>query len=933
MRSTSAVPKPASRGSEDAYRARWRWDKVGWVSHPNGCFPGQCLLRAYIKDGIPVREEQAGVYETVEPGVPDMNPMGCQKGAAWCHALHAGERVLHPLRRAGERGEGKWERISWDAALTEVADAMLDTVQAEGPDAIMFEPGHGVDAFLMPILRFKSMVGGVFLDANATRNDFNVGMHVTFGKFFVSSVDDYFHSDLTLIWNMNPVYTKIEVYHYIAESRYRGGEIVLIAPDFSPSGVHADYHLPVRPGTDAALGLAMCHVLINEGLYHAGFVKEQTDLPLLVRTDTRRFLRGSDLADGAREDQFYFFDGVSQEVAAAPLATLELGELDPALEGRYRVRLKDGQEVEVTPVFELLKAHVAGYAPEAASAVCGVHPDLIRMIARKAATKKTRLMSGLGAGKHYHGDLMERAMSLVLALTGNWGKKGTGSISWDGGPSSGGALIGAKQRLGFEGTEQVIDAIEMVRDMIKAEDPTMTDEMAVIEMERRATTQGGGMMVPPVFSWYYHGGWRDAWNNRQWGDPAMKRPFDQYFQEALDRGWWQGTERPAKDTPTRVLLQIGGNMLRQFRGGQSVLLEHFWPKLKLAVSIDYRLNTTAAYSDIVLPAAMTYEKWTPGGGSAEIMNYQFSEKVAEPPGEAKGEWEILRLLAAKLEERGKARGLTEYTSAGGAVHSLDGLVDRYTMSGSLVEDKLADELVRDTVALGSIPEGTTLQTMRDKGYVRFTGWGRMPTALSIADAGDLKPDSTMTALQWHVEQKLPFPTLVRRAQFYIDHDWFLEAGEALPVHKEAPLMGGDYPFVITSGHNRWSLHSINITNRLLLETHRGHPFVFMNDGDARARDIADDEEVRVHNDVGSFLVRTRVTPSVRPGQLVIYNGWEPYLFRGWNGQADVEPGMVKWLHLAGGYGHLRWSPVHYQPSQVDRLTRADVSKVEPAKGS
>ena len=75
--------------------------------------------------------------------------------------------------------------------------------------------------------------------------------------------------------------------------RREGADIVLVAPDVSPSHTHADYHVPIKPGTDAALGLSMAQVIIEEGLYEAPFVKEQTDLPLLVRLDTRQFLRQS----------------------------------------------------------------------------------------------------------------------------------------------------------------------------------------------------------------------------------------------------------------------------------------------------------------------------------------------------------------------------------------------------------------------------------------------------------------------------------------------------------------------------------------------------------------------------------------------------------------------------------------------------------------
>jgi nitrate reductase alpha subunit len=179
-----------------------------------------------------------------------------------------------------------------------------------------------------------------------------------------------------------------------------------------------------------------------------------------------------------------------------------------------------------------------------------------------------------------------------------------------------------------------------------------------------------------------------------------------------------------------------------------------------------------------------------------------------------------------------------------------------------------------------------------------------------------------------VEKKEPYPTLVRRAQFYIDHDWFLEAGEELPAHKDPPKMGGDYPLMLTSGHNRWSIHSGNIVNRTMLETHRGHPHLVMNPGDAAQRGVQDDEEVRLHNDMGAIMVRLKLSPSVRPGQVICYSGWDPYQFREWRGPSDLEGAMVKWLHFAGGYGHLRYWPFMWQPTHVDRATRVDVSKIQ-----
>jgi len=66
---------------------------------------------------------------------------------------------------------------------------------------------------------------------------------------------------------------------------------------------------------------------------------------------------------------------------------------------------------------------------------------------------------------------------------------------------------------------------------------------------------------------------------------------------------------------------------------------------------------------------------------------------------------------------------------------------------------------------------------------------------------------------------------------------------------------------------------------------------------------------------------------VRPGQVIIYNGWEPYQFHQWKGAENVEPGMVKWLHLAGGYGHLQYRSIHWQPVPIDRAVHVDVEKI------
>ncbi len=924
-----APPSTSIRPAEQRYREAVKWDRVHWGTHCVDCYPGNCPMRVYVKDGRVVREEQAGTFAVVEQGVPDFNPMGCQKGVAWSRTLYGEERLKYPLRRVGERGEGKWERITWEEAAEEIADAILDAIQDQGPESIVTLMGaEGGTWTGFGHNRLMAMLGAVATDVNAEINDFSPGIYLTFGKFnLCSSLDDLFHAEVFLLFQTNPIYTITASYHYIAEARYKGSDVYLFAPDVSPSHMHADYYLPVKAGTDAAWALGASQVIMSEGLYNPKFVKEQTDLPFLVRLDNNRFLRGSDLEDDGLDDQFYVWDAKEDALAKAPRETLRLARIDPALEGKRRVTLRDGKRVEAVPAFVLLRQHLdKNFTPAKASAICGINAEIIHELAHKVARKRTLAFAGGTSLKYYHGDLTLRSVNLLLGLTGNFGKKGTGVGCWSVGLFDGPAIVGQKERTGRRAARRVIEMHNQLIEALKYLDDSRTDEMAGIEMAVQAAKSGQMTMIPPAFFWYYHCGYRDNWNNAAWHDESMPRKFDDLMNEALGKGWWEGVTRPGPNTEPRVLFQSGGNTLRRVRGGSNMLLKNLWPKLKKIVTIDFRMSTTAYWSDLVLPVTNQYERPAFHLPTPHMLLLIYSEQAAEPVGEAKTEYEIAQLVAKKLEERARRREMTDFADNRGNARTLDNLYNRLTLDGAIADPYDAcKEMVADATLTGGLPEDLTLKDLERDGYIRFQDWGM--SVLALNQAGDIEEDSTFATLTWHTRGKVPYPTLTRRAQNYFDHDWFIEGGEAWPTFKPNPKMGGDYPFFLTSGHNRWSIHSINITNKLMLETHRGQPHMVMNTGDALAREIQDDEEVRVFNDMGEFKVRVKTSPGVMPGQVVVYNGWDPYQFNGWRGPMDLEPGMVKWLHLAGGYGHLRYWPIQWQPTPVDRAVRVDVEKI------
>ncbi len=112
----------------------------------------------YVKDGVALWEEQAAQYPQTNPSVPDYNPRGCQKGACYAAQMYDQGRVTYPLKRTGERGEGKWQQVSWDEALTAIADKIVDTLAQDGPEAVIFDGNPTGVASYVAVHRFANLL-------------------------------------------------------------------------------------------------------------------------------------------------------------------------------------------------------------------------------------------------------------------------------------------------------------------------------------------------------------------------------------------------------------------------------------------------------------------------------------------------------------------------------------------------------------------------------------------------------------------------------------------------------------------------------------------------------------------------------------------------------------------------------------------------------
>jgi anaerobic selenocysteine-containing dehydrogenase len=235
------------RSWEDLFRKKWTWDKIAYATHSVGC-SAQCQWGIFVKDGVAFKEEQvehprSRDPETPDPGpqgcqrgacftnhmygpdriTPDPGPQGCQRGACFTNHMYGPDRIKYPLKRVGKRGEGKWKRVSWDEALTEAADAIIDACVQDGPRSIINDYGDETEYAWR---NFYKQLGNIQMDSPVSNGDHHMGNYQTFGNFGLPTVSrrgpDFFKSELIFIWHWNPIYTQIPYYKLFSQAHVQG---------------------------------------------------------------------------------------------------------------------------------------------------------------------------------------------------------------------------------------------------------------------------------------------------------------------------------------------------------------------------------------------------------------------------------------------------------------------------------------------------------------------------------------------------------------------------------------------------------------------------------------------------------------------------------------------------------------------------------------
>ncbi|MBF7051803.1 molybdopterin-dependent oxidoreductase, partial [Halomonas sp. KAO] len=559
------------RGWEDLYRNEWTWDSVGHAAHCINCM-GNCAWNVYVKDGIVIREEQIAKYPQVNPNIPDANPRGCQKGAIHSTAMYEADRLRYPLKRAGERGEGKWQRISWDQATEEIADKIIDIFEKHGPGKLKTHQGSGNQTMVRQSgpARFAALVGGIQLDGFTVVGDLLTGAHLAYGNPLESFTSDaWFDADYIMLGMINPNATRIPDAHYIWEAKYNGARITSTAPDYNPSAIHTDLWMPINQGTDPFLAMSFVNVIIEEQLYKPAFMKEQTDLPMLVRLDDGQLLREKDLMEGGSDEVFYHWDLNSGQAVKARGSmgdddkTLKLGDVDPAIEGEFEV---DG--IAVTTVFEQVKREAAKFTPESTFETTNIHPDVVRQEARHLAkAHKAIIMLGYITSSYSNCLYTCWGYALTLALTGHGGRTGGLDTSW-----------------------------------VVWNHPRWT-ELAGFEGKKSARLEPGGLGE------FLRGGMMEGARNHFDNAKLKERvgfdldEMEEMMNESIEKGWmpYHGE--------IKGMISIADNTFRRNKMSHKYREEHLRQAEELYVNINVRMDSTAEWADYVLPAASHYEAW------------------------------------------------------------------------------------------------------------------------------------------------------------------------------------------------------------------------------------------------------------------------------------------------------------------------------------
>ncbi|KZK87476.1 Respiratory nitrate reductase 1 alpha chain [Pseudovibrio sp. Ad13] len=339
-----------NRNWEDSYRKRWQYDKIVRSTHGVNC-TGSCSWKIYVKGGIVTWETQQTDYPRTRPDLPNHEPRGCSRGASYSWYMYSANRVKHPLIRSRllklwrnertvkspvaawaaiqddpakradylkVRGHGGFVRATWEEVNEIIAAANAYTAKKWGPDRVVgFSPIPAMSMISYAAgTRYLSLLGGTCMSFYDWYCDLPPASPQTWGEQTdVPESADWYNAGFLMLWGSNVPQTRTPDAHFYTEVRYKGTKSVVVCPDYSEAAKFSDLWLHPKQGTDAALAMAMGHVILREyhldrqAKYFEDYCRKYSDMPLLVRLVKKdgkyipeRLLRASEFADKLGEE-------------------------------------------------------------------------------------------------------------------------------------------------------------------------------------------------------------------------------------------------------------------------------------------------------------------------------------------------------------------------------------------------------------------------------------------------------------------------------------------------------------------------------------------------------------------------------------------------------------------------------------------------------
>jgi anaerobic selenocysteine-containing dehydrogenase len=237
---------------------------------PHDC-PDTCALEVHVRDGVALKVTGADAHG------PTAGVL-CTKVARYTERTYHPERLLHPMRRIGMKGEGRFERISWDEALTTIA-GRLASIAAQDPEQILPYSYAGTMGLVQGdsmSMRFFHKLGASLLDRTICASAGTAGHEITLGGRIGVDVELADEAKVIIFWGSNAITSSVHFWARAQEAKRRGATLIAIDPYRSLTAEKCHTHIALLPGTDSALALGIMHVLIRDGLIDRDYVERHT---------------------------------------------------------------------------------------------------------------------------------------------------------------------------------------------------------------------------------------------------------------------------------------------------------------------------------------------------------------------------------------------------------------------------------------------------------------------------------------------------------------------------------------------------------------------------------------------------------------------------------------------------------------------------------